>query len=500
MSRMSIGRQWIASGSSRAIIGQLEIFIGKQMMKSKNVERKFLFALLQRALQLVSYNNLRFYFHDEIDKERTVPINRTQAPDDRVKEFAKGSADISITGGGLLLKIFASQYETFIVQADQQAGAALAGPTIKRVANYLQRKFSLEFQRVNEMQKTKADAARLEAILQLGGEIDRQLARTDRSETTSSIIGPTMRTISAIFPRLRSAHIALWDNNNRTLVNAASLGVQWARPIEGEAPPFSFAEIVLLQKKLNFIHAPKIRLDRGDYGRAWRGGDSIILPFYLDKDRTKPLGIVSISTEAARYLDRNQLTALEFLVAALRSKLTLDRFIAELAWASRHDGATALLNKKTGNEILESRFSSAKLAGTPMSMIMVDLDKFKSVNDTFGHVSGDMVLDRLSQLMRAHAAKYRNYDCEIVRDGGEEFYIILSGATAEEARHFAEELREKIEALPFEIAGGRRINKTASMGVASADNYASAQSMKHAADAALYHAKEAGRNKVMVAT
>jgi diguanylate cyclase (GGDEF)-like protein len=129
-----------------------------------------------------------------------------------------------------------------------------------------------------------------------------------------------------------------------------------------------------------------------------------------------------------------------------------------------------------------------------MSVIMIDIDNFKRVNDEFGHLLGDEVLRSVSSLMKQQTRKMD----VVCRYGGEEFAIVVPETSCENALHVAEKLRRQIESHPFP---GVPRPVTISCGVADYPTHgATRDEVVAAADAALYAAKEAGRNKVSAAT
>lgn len=131
----------------------------------------------------------------------------------------------------------------------------------------------------------------------------------------------------------------------------------------------------------------------------------------------------------------------------------------------------------------------------PLSVIMLDVDHFKRFNDTWGHASGDLALKRVAQAL---SAELRPQD-RVSRFGGEEFVIILPRTTRAGAARVAERLRERIERTAIADNGQRLPCVTASLGVAQCHAGQSLQDTIGQADSALYRAKEAGRNRVMLA-
>jgi diguanylate cyclase (GGDEF)-like protein len=158
-----------------------------------------------------------------------------------------------------------------------------------------------------------------------------------------------------------------------------------------------------------------------------------------------------------------------------------------------HDTLTGVWNRYAIFESLERELQRARREGRTLSVLLGDLDHFKHVNDTFGHLAGDAVLKEAA-LRLSHGL--RPYDL-IGRFGGEEFVILLPGADAGNAVHCAERLRQRIAAGPV-LHEGQRIDVTVSLGVAhSADvNPPGAAELLQAADLALYQAKARGRNCV----
>ena len=157
-----------------------------------------------------------------------------------------------------------------------------------------------------------------------------------------------------------------------------------------------------------------------------------------------------------------------------------------------HDGLTGLLNRATILEKLDDELSRAARAGNPVSVLMADLDRFKSINDSLGHLAGDAVLREAARRLKSTARRYDS----VGRYGGEEFLILLPGCDAADAALQAERMREAIGATPF-LTPSRPVTVTASLGVACSSHCAR-EALVREADDALYEAKGNGRNRVAV--
>ncbi|MGC9164039.1 MAG: GGDEF domain-containing protein, partial [Thiomonas sp.] len=129
----------------------------------------------------------------------------------------------------------------------------------------------------------------------------------------------------------------------------------------------------------------------------------------------------------------------------------------------------------------------------PFSLLMIDLDNFKEVNDRFGHAGGDCVLQRFAHIIRSEK-RSRDF---FGRLGGEEFLLILDGADAAEALQIAERLRTSVSAQPIALQNEQAVALTVSIGLTQAGpDDSSASDVLLRADRALYRAKQQGRNRV----
>lgn len=179
------------------------------------------------------------------------------------------------------------------------------------------------------------------------------------------------------------------------------------------------------------------------------------------------------------------------------ASISLERLYAELERRSTYDGLTGVLNRATFDARLSAECRSADRHRRPLSLLMVDIDFFKRVNDNHGHQTGDQVLQIVARLLNE---SIRPGDV-VARFGGEEFVIIFPETGEDIAMGMAERPRRTIGDHSFNCPRGEGIGITVSIGCASKwTNTVTCEELVKAADAALYQAKNAGRNRVMSAS
>jgi len=179
-------------------------------------------------------------------------------------------------------------------------------------------------------------------------------------------------------------------------------------------------------------------------------------------------------------------------IVELQEQLVLAR--EALRTLATHDPLTGLWSRAAILEILQRELARSQRGGTSVAVAMADLDHFKDINDAHGHLVGDAVLREATRRMRS---SLRTYDA-VGRFGGEEFLIVAPDSDATVALSQAERLRQCVAKEPVETFEGW-IHVTISLGVAVSGKVREADSVLRAADAALYHAKNAGRNRVEMA-
>jgi len=155
------------------------------------------------------------------------------------------------------------------------------------------------------------------------------------------------------------------------------------------------------------------------------------------------------------------------------------------------DGLTQVANKRHFVEFLERELARAIRHGRPLSLVLFDLDHFKRINDRFGHLAGDRVLNGIAALVSAQVRR----DELLARYGGEEFAVVLPETSLDAAALFCERIRAGIESATFDF-DGEPLQATVSLGVTELVPTDTLESLIARADALLYEAKESGRNRV----
>jgi diguanylate cyclase (GGDEF)-like protein len=216
------------------------------------------------------------------------------------------------------------------------------------------------------------------------------------------------------------------------------------------------------------------------------------------KNESRVIGVMGFSSsnpEAFRVEDLDTIRTLSPLISAGFEKAELFRKTLEL---SRVDELTGLLNYRVLMEKLAEEVRRKIRTGREFAFVMVDIDDFKRVNDRYGHLEGSRLIAQMGPLLRTACRTDSTDIC--FRYGGEEFSILLTETTMEEARAVAERLRQSVDEYPFTVKVSHPLETiTISLGVSSmtGDKQKSITELINEADIALYHAKAAGKNRVI---
>lgn len=192
----------------------------------------------------------------------------------------------------------------------------------------------------------------------------------------------------------------------------------------------------------------------------------------------------------AKVLEKNEKNEISVLYGIIEDITLQEEQRKELEKLSQTDKLTGLYNRLKLDQALKIEVNRMKRQNTPLSVIIMDIDMFKEINDSFGHLVGDKVIEQVAALLKTNT---RTIDV-IGRWGGEEFLIICPNTKLDEAKELAEKLRRCIESFSFDTVK----TETASFGVSEFKSDDNITSFVNRADKALYKAKDNGRNRVEV--
>ena len=276
------------------------------------------------------------------------------------------------------------------------------------------------------------------------------------------------------------------DDKERTALTAFETGVPefaWEQDIDGMAH-YRYMAPLKVEESCLTCHA-KQGYREGDI----RGGISISFQMSEVQKRLQHSSLVILG-----------LATLTICVVMLFIGLFFRGLIRKLADAratlnqmAMTDQLTGLANRHALFERLDEEYERQKRSGQPLSVAMIDVDHFKSVNDTYGHATGDTVLQQIALHIRSGVRKYD----VAARFGGEEFLVLLPNCDLINTQQTAERIRKAIEEQVHAGSGDGQRGITVSMGVASLLPGESKEALIHRADTALYRAKADGRNRVV---
>ena len=218
----------------------------------------------------------------------------------------------------------------------------------------------------------------------------------------------------------------------------------------------------------------------------------LTLPLAVEKEI---IGCISLNSDQPNAFDAQDLQFFSVIGYQMAVTLKHSQRFSSIKSMAIYDTLTGLYNRRSFEERLGIETQKSFYGSTPVSLVMVDIDHFKKVNDTFGHLEGDKALCEIASLLKTSVRKKDT----VARYGGEEFVLILSGAGLEESTMIAERIRRLVENTPLQMERAQ-INLTVSLGISNFPIHRpqSKEELVKMADLALYEAKRGGRNKVCI--
>ncbi len=304
-------------------------------------------------------------------------------------------------------------------------------------------------------------------------------------------------------------------NNLPNLFDFSSFGVFWKEGLllflyqeESCPPPFSQEVVKNIINVFSILGGESIDADRLTLQvekRKLRARQVVMDPkATLRSHLTLPLavegeilGCLSLSSDQPNAFDAQDLQFLSVIGYQMAASLKHFQRFRSIKSMATYDTLTGLYNRRYFEERLEVEAQNSFHSGISLSLVMVDIDHFKKVNDTFGHTEGDQILCKISSLLKSSVRKKDT----IARYGGEEFILILPEAALQQSFVIAERIRQLVENTLFEV-GRAHVHLTLSMGISNFPSHRvkSKEELIKMADQALYEAKRGGRNKVCIFT
>ena len=219
----------------------------------------------------------------------------------------------------------------------------------------------------------------------------------------------------------------------------------------------------------------------------------LCIPFTINDENTLVISITAKSKNELNTVNAS-ISSIENYLEAAKPVLESKILMARLRETSLKDAMTGLYNRRFLEEFIDTFASQAKRDNTTYSVLMLDVDYFKDVNDTYGHDVGDLVISKIGEVIR-HSIRESDLG---IRYGGEEFVVLLHNASDEGTLKIASKIHSDFAKLSFDVGNGKSIHKTMSIGIAKfpKDGETIWKCIKNA-DKALYVAKTTGRNKIV---
>jgi diguanylate cyclase (GGDEF)-like protein len=292
---------------------------------------------------------------------------------------------------------------------------------------------------------------------------------------------------------LHSMHLALWEQEDADTAPSVSLYIH-ASKNSGE---YGFWRDTLLDQagrllgpRFSLKETRELELDaRHVAGSPPQNSSPLVLPVVIGQQR---LGSLVLLTGMERHLGRDQALALDSAMRHFALNIKNARRFQRIQMYADYDVLTGVHNRRHCERRIEEELNHVSRYAQPLSLLMLDIDHFKRINDACGHHAGDAVLRQVASLL-TRSIRATDY---CARYGGEEFIILMPHTGSKKALHLAERIRKIIAAHSFAEDGDEPLRLTVSLGLAcmEPDACKSGRQLLKEADAALYAAKADGRN------
>lgn len=240
---------------------------------------------------------------------------------------------------------------------------------------------------------------------------------------------------------------------------------------------------------------PELEFSESPLLASLSAGQFLLIPLRLvDPSRPEVIRLCALGAEYDGQLNDLTIEQLTLIDAAVFIARTLSRLDAKEIELER-DSVTGLLNSRSLKSRIKAEIARSERFSGQFSLLFIDLDNFKQINDRFGHLAGTSLLSQTAELLRQDS---REIDA-IFRYGGDEFIVLLVGADAQSAFSVAERIRDRIDKARFFLEDGHHLSITASIGVASYPrDRKSVDDLIRLADEMMYNGKKAGKNRVSI--
>jgi diguanylate cyclase (GGDEF)-like protein len=354
---------------------------------------------------------------------------------------------------------------------------ALCSPLLWLVAHMAKRKYLGETSlRFAQERQAQLDAARRDFTTRLTNALE--MAPTEQAAL--KLAEEALHRVSAVHP----AEVLLADNSRAHLERVAVSPIADAPSCPVSSPDDCIAarrgHLQVFADATEIDACPRLKCRGDDVASA------VCVPVSV---LGRTVGVIHAANARAHHavdIDENQTAMLQSLANQLGLRLGMIRVMSETSLAASTDSLTGLVNRRR----LETTFSSLLSTGTPVSLVLADVDDFKELNDRHGHEAGDRALRAFAGALRAEVRP----DDIVCRYGGEEFVVVLPRCSAEDAQRVFQRVQKRVGSIGDD---GRLPRFTASYGVTDSDGTTGLDDLISEADAALYEAKADGKNRLV---